>query len=80
MADEQQKKRRPDYRAYQVKPPSREGAKPRWLELGAAWTHDDAKGLTVRIELLPAVHLGDALEIVLRERSEPHPTPPEESA
>ncbi len=42
--------RRPDLRAYTVRG---EGDSAYWLPVGAAWSHNDGKGLTVRLEALP---------------------------
>jgi hypothetical protein len=38
-----------------------------WTRIGAAWDHDDGKGFTLQLDLVP-VHGG---RIVLREPSEP---------
>ena len=46
--------------AYHV---SERGEKKFWTRIGAAWHHDDQKGLTVQLELLPAA----GGRIVLRE-------------
>ena len=56
--DETQTTKRPSYIAYHV--PERENAP--WARLGAAWDHDDGKGLTLQLDLLP---VGDG-RIVLR--------------
>ncbi|PQO22443.1 hypothetical protein C2I36_12935 [Rhodobacteraceae bacterium WD3A24] len=39
------------------------GEKTFWTRIGAAWDHDDAKGLTVQLDLVPA----SGGRIVLRE-------------
>lgn len=39
------------------------GEKSFWTRIGAAWDHEDAKGLTVRLDLVPV----DGGRIVLRE-------------
>lgn len=39
------------------------GKKSFWTRIGAAWDHEDAKGLTLQLELIPA----DGGRIVLRE-------------
>ena len=41
-----------------------EGDNPQWTRIGAAWDHDDAKGLTLQLEMLP---IGFNGRIVLRE-------------
>lgn len=41
-----------------------EGEEPNWTRIGAAWDHDDAKGLTLQLDLLPVAFNG---RIVLRE-------------
>lgn len=46
--------------AYHV---SERGDKSFWTRIGAAWDHEDAKGLTLQLELLPA----SGGRIVLRE-------------
>lgn len=46
--------------AYHV---SERGEKSYWTRIGAAWDHDDAKGLTIQLDLMP-VSTG---RIVLRE-------------
>lgn len=50
--------KRPDFIAYHV--PERENAP--WARLGAAWDHEDGKGLTLQLDLMP---VGDG-RIVLR--------------
>lgn len=37
---------------------------PIWTRVGAAWDHDDAKGLTLQLDLIPVAFTG---RIVLRE-------------
>ncbi len=39
------------------------GEKSFWTRIGAAWDHEDAKGLTLQLELVPA----NGVRIVLRE-------------
>lgn len=41
----------PTYYAYQVR--DREGKKPIWNRLGAAWAHNDGKGFSIQLESLP---------------------------
>ena len=43
-------KKTPTHRAYSIKG---EGDNARWLELGAAWVHDDGKGFNVVLETVP---------------------------
>ena len=50
----------PSLIAYHV---SERGEKSYWTRIGAAWDHEDAKGLTVQLELMPA----NGGRIVLRE-------------
>jgi len=55
--------RSPAYRAYAVL--KRIGSdKSNWTEIGAAWPHKDGKGLSLKLDLLPA---SPEAEIVLRE-------------
>ena len=42
------------------------GEKSFWTRIGAAWDHEDAKGLTLQLDLMPV----DGGRIVLREPSE----------
>lgn len=49
--------------AYHV---SERGEKSFWTRIGAAWDHEDGKGLTVQLDLVPA----QGGRIVLREPSE----------
>ena len=42
---------------------SERGTKSYWTRIGAAWDHEDAKGMTLQLELMP---VGDG-RIVLRE-------------
>tara|TARA_R110002072_G_scaffold211424_2_gene368974 strand:+ start:4684 stop:4932 length:249 start_codon:yes stop_codon:yes gene_type:complete len=42
------------------------GEKSYWTRIGAAWDHDDAKGLTVQLDLVPV----NGGRIVLREPAE----------
>ncbi|XWN29344.1 MAG: hypothetical protein ROR55_17805 [Devosia sp.] len=66
--------KRPSFIAYHV--PERENAP--WARLGAAWDHDDGKGFTLQLDLIP---VADG-RIVLR-TYEPKPkaeTPPQEAA
>lgn len=44
-----QKKNAPALIAYHV--PEREGAK--WTRIGAAWEHEDGKGFSIQLELVP---------------------------
>ncbi len=62
---------KPDVR--ETRPPSliayhvaERGGQSYWTRLGAAWDHDDAKGLTVQLDLMPV----SGGRIVLREPSE----------
>lgn len=41
-----------------------DGESGQWTRIGAAWDHDDAKGLTLQLEMLPIAFSG---RIVLRE-------------
>lgn len=50
----------PNLIAYHV---SERGEKKFWTRIGAAWDHEDARGLTLQLELLPAA----GGRIVLRE-------------
>lgn len=43
------KKRRPDFTAYFV--PDRENAN--WVPIGAAWSHRDGEGFSLKLDLLP---------------------------
>ena len=43
-------KKQPTHRAYFVKG---EGDNAKWIELGAVWAHQDAKGFDVVLEVLP---------------------------
>lgn len=59
-------------KARQTQPPAliayhvaERGEKSFWTRIGAAWDHEDGRGLTVQLELLPA----DGGRIVLREPS-----------
>ena len=45
----------------------REGQKPVWTRIGAAWPHDKGNGLTLQLEALPLNFDG---RIVLREPAE----------
>jgi hypothetical protein len=54
----------------EIKPPAliayhvaERGKKSFWTRIGAAWDHEDAKGLTLQLELVPT----DGGRIVLRE-------------
>ena len=49
--------------AYHV---AKRGEKSYWTRIGAAWDHEDAKGLTIQLDLIPA----NGGRIVLREPSE----------
>jgi hypothetical protein len=40
---------RPDYTAYVV--PERENAS--WIAIGAAWSHEDGEGFSLRLDLIP---------------------------
>ena len=53
-------KQRPALIAWHV---SERGVKSYWTRIGAAWDHEDAKGMTLQLELMP---VGDG-RIVLRE-------------
>lgn len=55
--------RPPSLIAYHV---AERGEQSYWTRLGAAWDHDDAKGLTVQLDLIPA----SGGRIVLREPSD----------
>lgn len=57
-SNEKQKKNTPAFIAYHV--PERENAK--WERIGAAWHHDDGKGFTLSLSLMPMT----AGRIVLR--------------
>lgn len=59
MTDKKNRKA-PSLIAYHVT----EGEDGNWTRIGAAWDHDDAKGLTLQLELLPVAFTG---RIVLRE-------------
>lgn len=59
MTDKQSRKT-PALIAYHVT----EGDDAAWTRIGAAWDHDDAKGLTLQLEVLPVAFTG---RIVLRE-------------
>jgi len=53
------------------------GEKSFWTRIGAAWDHEDAKGLTIQLELMPMT----GGRIVLREPAEPgEPAQPDEAA
>jgi hypothetical protein len=56
----------PSLIAYHV---SERGESKFWTRIGAAWDHEDAKGLTVQLDLLPAA----GGRIVLREPREDDP-------
>tara|TARA_R110002124_G_scaffold183401_4_gene350827 strand:+ start:55637 stop:55900 length:264 start_codon:yes stop_codon:yes gene_type:complete len=57
--------------AYHV---SERGEKSFWTRIGAAWDHEDAKGMTLQLDLVPT----DGGRIVLREPM-PDETPSEEA-
>lgn len=59
MTDKQNRKA-PALIAYHVA----EGENGSWTRIGAAWDHDDAKGLTLQLEFVPVAFSG---RIVLRE-------------
>lgn len=64
MSEETQSKR-PTHGIYQV---TEGGEKNRWLKIGAAWMHKDAKGATLVLEALP---LSNKLQLrEFRERDE----------
>ena len=54
----------PSFIAYYVA--EKEGSKSFWTRIGAAWDHDDGKGLTLQLDLVPV----DGGRIVLRAPSE----------
>lgn len=56
----------PSLIAYHV---SERGEKKFWTRIGAAWDHEDAKGLTLQLEMLPV----NGGKIVLREPYEDDP-------
>lgn len=58
--------KRPDFIAFHVI--DRENAKSRWIEIGAAFTHDDAHGMTLVLDVLP-VNFGG--RIILRKPERP---------
>lgn len=41
----------PTHVAYQVR--DREGKKPIWTRIGAAWAHGDGKGFSIQLESVP---------------------------
>ena len=49
MTDTTKAKRRPDFTAYFV--PDRENAG--WVAIGAAWSHADGEGFSLKLDLLP---------------------------
>lgn len=51
------------------------GEKAFWTRIGAAWDHEDAKGLTLQLDLMPA----SGGRIVLREQMEGEDTAPARS-
>lgn len=52
--------------AYHVTEARKEGEKGFWTRIGAAWEHDDSKGLTLQLDLVPVA----GGRIVLRTPSE----------
>jgi hypothetical protein len=54
----------PAFIAYHVT--GKEGEKSFWTRIGAAWDHQDGKGLTLQLDLLPV----DGRRIVLRQPGE----------
>ena len=50
---------KPPHRAYAV---TKRGEKSRWQEIGAAWSHKDGKGLSLKLDYLPL----NGAELVLR--------------
>ena len=58
--------KRPTHRAYAV---TKHGEKSFWREIGAVWQHEDGKGFSLKLDLLP---LGNGADIVIREpKAEP---------
>jgi hypothetical protein len=59
---------RPTHRIYAVKETNGKSseAKKFWAQIGAAWAHQDAKGMTLKFDLWPM----QRQEIVLREITE----------
>jgi len=55
--------RKPQFYAYQVIETQTDGAKGRWNQIGAYFAHDDGKGGTLMLDLLP---IGFDGRIVLR--------------
>ena len=53
--------KRPTHRVYAVTKFGRD--KSHWAEIGAAWAHQDLRGFSVKLDLLPLT----AAEIVIRE-------------
>ena len=57
---EKTNRKMPSLIAYHVS----EGEDGNWTRIGAAWDHEDAKGLTLQLEMMPVAFTG---RIVLRE-------------
>jgi hypothetical protein len=57
MSDNISKK--PTHRIYAV---TKQGAKPFWQKIGAAWAHQDGEGFSLKLEYLPL----NGAEIVIR--------------
>jgi hypothetical protein len=57
--------KRPTHRAYAV---TKQGEKSFWREIGAVWQHEDGKGFSLKLDLLPL----NGADIVIREpKTEP---------
>ena len=57
--------KRPTHRAYAV---TKHGEKSFWREIGAVWQHEDGKGFSLKLDLLPL----NGADIVIREpKAEP---------
>lgn len=63
----QEPNNRPTHIAYQVQDADGDETKGYWTEIGAAWMHEDGKGLSVKLHSVPL-----SGRIVLRESSEKH--------
>lgn len=70
MTTQQNKKNSRKQKTRETQPPAliaysvtERGGKSFWTRIGAAWNHEDAKGLTLQLELLPVT----GGRIVLRE-------------
>ena len=62
-SNQSRKSQPPSLIAYHVTEGRKEGDKGFWTRIGAAWDHEDAKGMTLQLDLVPV----NGGRIVLRE-------------